>query len=30
MEKQNYSDEEFEALLGSYDYTFKKGDLVKV
>lgn len=29
MEKQNYSDEEFEALLGSYDYTFKKGDLVK-
>ncbi len=29
MEKQNYSDEEFESLLGSYDYTFKKGDLVK-
>ncbi len=29
MEKQNYSDEEFESLLGSYDYTFKRGDLVK-
>ena len=29
MTKQNYSDEEFEALLGSYDYNFKKGDLVK-
>ncbi|MBR1942943.1 S1 RNA-binding domain-containing protein [bacterium] len=29
MEKQNYSDEEFESLLSSYDYTFKKGDLVK-
>lgn len=29
MTKQNYSDEEFEALLGSYDYKFKKGDLVK-
>ncbi len=29
MKKQNYSDEEFEALLTSYDYSFKKGDLVK-
>lgn len=29
MTKKNYSDEEFEALLGSYDYKFKKGDLVK-
>ncbi len=29
MTKKNYSDEEFEALLGSYDYNFKKGDLVK-
>lgn len=29
MEKQNYSDEEFESLLGSYDYNFKRGDLVK-
>ncbi len=29
MTKQNYSDAEFEALLGSYDYNFKKGDLVK-
>lgn len=29
MEKQNYSNEEFESLLGSYDYNFKKGDLVK-
>ena len=27
-EKQNYSDVEFEALLGNYDYNFKKGDLV--
>jgi len=29
MEKLNYSDEEFESLLGSYDYNFKKGDLVQ-
>ena len=29
MEKQNYSDEEFESLLSSYDYKFNKGDLVK-
>lgn len=29
MEKQNYSDEEFESLLSSHDYNFKKGDLVK-
>ena len=29
MEKQNYSDEEFESLIGSYDYNFKRGDLVK-
>lgn len=29
-EKHNYSDVEFEALLGNYDYNFKKGDLVKV
>jgi len=28
MENLNYSDEEFESLLGSYDYNFKKGDLV--
>lgn len=28
-EKQIYSDVEFEALLGNYDYNFKKGDLVK-
>ena len=28
-EKQIYSEVEFEALLGNYDYNFKKGDLVK-
>lgn len=26
---EKYSDEEFEALLGKYDYKFKKGDIVK-
>lgn len=29
MEKQNYCDAEFEMLLSSYDYKFKRGDLVK-
>lgn len=27
--KEKYSDSEFESLLNKYDYTFKKGDLVK-
>ncbi len=27
--KDKYSDNEFESLLGNYDYNFKKGDLVK-
>lgn len=26
---EKYSDSEFEALLGKYDYTFKRGDIVK-
>ena len=29
MSEQNYSNQEFEALLGNYDYNFQKGDLVK-
>ena len=26
---EKYSDDEFEALLGKYDYSFKRGDIVK-
>ena len=26
---EKYSDDEFEALLGKYDYNFKRGDIVK-
>ena len=26
---EQYSDSEFEALLGKYDYNFKRGDIVK-
>ena len=26
---EKYSDSEFEALLGKYDYNFKRGDIVK-
>ncbi len=29
MKEQNYTDAEFEAMLGKYDYSFQKGDLVK-
>ncbi len=29
MSEQIYTDEEFEELLGNYDYSFQKGDLVK-
>ena len=29
MSEQNYSNQEFEALLSNYDYNFQKGDLVK-
>ncbi|MCD7880023.1 MAG: S1 RNA-binding domain-containing protein [Candidatus Gastranaerophilales bacterium] len=29
MTEQKYTDAEFEALLGNYDYSFQKGDLVK-
>ena len=26
---EKYSNEDFEALLGKYDYNFKRGDIVK-